>query len=236
MLRYQLCGRTEGDFNPSCENFIANLDVVRVRLGLGVIFAPKANFTNRVVVYGPEDRATNHIWFHRMPEDADGGIVKSRGVAIAFFNADCPLIAVRDGERLAALHGGFRCLWPRSRDEGGIIQALFKSYQFAPEKSEVFVGYGIGPCCYGMGFNPEIVEMMQDGMPLGKATRGPRAGQISIDLYRLICQQLIAEGVPAKNITIDYTCTACKGLPAQPQFYSNCRRDTGRNAALVWLD
>ncbi len=250
-LRHQIWGKERGNFDPSQdqEKFLNQLAAEGQSAGLNSIFAPTCAFTNRIVQLGEDDLLMDE-WFIRTRQPADGGIVEGPFDAVAFFNADCPIVAVHDKKRgrLAVLHAGYRCLIPAARynrrsaeeERRSIIQVLFEDKAFSPSNVEVFVGYGVGPCCYGFERNPSMRFDLQDGsldLPIGRATRGPRAWQKSIDLYALIEKQLGSVGVPEHRINVDYTCMGCFKDMSFPLYYSNCYDGpgAGRNASLAWF-
>lgn len=250
-LKHHILGIDDGNFdvnNPNIPllNVGAVLSMAKKRLGLDMVIAPRCNFTNTIVETGPEmERALpNELeWFLRTKQAADGVIVNAAFDAVAIFNADCPIVSVHDAvtDKLAVLHAGFRCLVPpnqKKTKERSIIQVLFEDHGFNAFQSQVFFGYGIGPCCYGVTSDkyPEIDDFEMD-IPYGKVTRGTRLGKKSIDLYQLILNQLLHCGVQEKHISADLTCTACAGV-YKPKYYSNCRsgRQPGRNASLAWIE
>lgn len=248
-LKHALWGVQYGDFNIAFKhgnNSTYLLNKGRERERLSIIFAPTCNFTNRIVRLGEEDMPISS-WLIRSRNEADGGIVDECDQGVVIFNADCPIIAVHEATtgRLAVLNGGFRCLVPekkkgqKNRDRS-IIRVLFEDHIFDPKNSKIFFGYGVGPCCYGAGHLEEVDPRFttSDDLPIGKATRGPRVGQRSVDLYQLIYNQLMDMKVPDRNIFRDLTCTSCAGLNAR-KYWSHCRDNQhlyGRNAALAWLD
>ncbi len=82
--------------------------------------------------------------------EGDGLISRKRGTVLVIKTADCmPIfLAHRDGEVIAALHGGWRGLC------NGIIPAAVKMLQemgFSPSELEAALGPSIGPCCYEVG-------------------------------------------------------------------------------------
>lgn len=251
VVKHQILGTDDGNFdvkNPAIPllNVGAVLSIARKKLGLDNIIAPRCNFTNNIVEIGPEiEKALPNdvTWFLRTKKEADGIIVNAPFDAVAIFNADCPIVAVHDlgADKLAVLHAGFRCLVPPNQKrtkERSIIRVLFEDHGFNPWESDVFFGYGIGPCCFGVTSDkyPEIDDFELD-IPYGKVTRGSRLGKKSIDIYQLILNQLLNCGVQEKSISADMTCTACAGI-YEPKYYSVTRFNddrVGRNASLAWM-
>ena len=235
----KLLGKKVGNFQYSGSEprvFLPAFGQLKRHLPVEVqtIFAPKCNFTTNIAATESGDYRKIVEGFSRSRNDADGCIIGTKQAGV-IFNADCPIIVIFDGsaDRLAILHGGFRCLIPEKNGEVGIIEKLFRDYSFMASIVDVFVGFGIGPCCFGAEHLPEVRAEMA-GLPLSRAIRGPRKGQKSLDLYRLIRTQLLQLGVPKKQMEIVRTCIACEG---RKEYYSNCYDGMycGRNAATAWL-
>ncbi len=246
-LYRDIWGKKHGDFNPlqlgysSGDYFEQNLERVRQSESLDLVFAPKCAFTDRVVELGKDDKEING-WLVRTNQFADGGVVTEPLHAVAILNADCPVVALFDVDapRLAVMHAGFRCLVPDNRKQRSIIRAAFDDHGFDPKTVKAFVGYGIGPCCYGAEHVPEVRDpMMGTDLPVGRATRGPRAGKRSIDLSQLAINQLLKIGVFEDNIVRELACTSCAKEQIDDAvefaFHSNVRKDQGRNATLLWF-
>lgn len=241
-IYHEIYGMNYGNFDyrvTAPRDVLSLLEKIKTSRLFGKIYGPRCQFTNRIVKIGQEDQNLSG-WYIRSKNPADGVIVENSRDAAAFFNADCPIVAVYDEvrERCAALHAGFRCLVPKKNKkfrERSILKVLFEDYGFEPKYVNVFFGYGIGPCCYGAEHYEELNDPTID-LPLGRATRGSRAGQKSIDIYKLIYNQLAALGVPGGKIRADLRCTSCDGLD-KPKYFSNVRvLPEGRNAVLIWLD
>jgi copper oxidase (laccase) domain-containing protein len=242
---YSSWGKERGNFNPE-QDPAALLDLINDNRGkneIKLFLAPRCAFTNKIVSRGEDDDKWVD-WFYRTKSPADGAIVISPKEAVMIFNADCPIVAILDENagRLAVLHAGFRCLVPAPRkgaDTRSIIRVAFEDHHFKPNEVCVFVGFGIGPCCYGAEHWPELAVTSAMDLPIGRATRGPRAGRRSVDLYALIRNQLFKIGVPAKKIEMDYSCTACARHSGynNNHYWSNCwdGRACGRNATFAWF-
>lgn len=247
-LRREILGKVAGDFrldhflgkdptvsvSPRVELLKLVREKIKKRFGLEGLFTTRSHFTNRVVAKsGADQRWTD--WFIISREVADGGIVEGVRQAVVYFTADCPITAVYDPiyGRLGVLHSSFRCLVSKGGLGESIVRALFREHGFSPQSAKVFVGFGIGPCCYGIEHFREDLWARFFRNFTSHARRGPREGQLSFDLHAFIVSELLASGVPIESIEVDYHCTAC-----DESFHSHCREgpEAGRNAALAWLE
>ncbi len=250
-LHRVLWGKERGDFHPSqpLDDLIQLISTNKKRMHpFPEIFAPRCDFTTRIVESGKDDDIPDPVssWFIRTKQPADGGIVDGPFKPVMIFNADCPVVAVLDTSKpqLAVLHAGFSCLVPPAclnrkapaSAKRGIIQVLFEDHGFTTGTSQVFVGYGIGPCCYGATNRPEIDDPTLD-IRIGRATRGPRAGQRSVDLYQMIEDQFLKLGIPKERIEMDSACTACCRDFGVSLYHSHCWDGpvAGRNAAMFFF-
>lgn len=242
-LHKKIFGLHEGNFDPDQPDFddlLDNLANYLVDEDLKSIVWPSCAFTNRIAVY-PQGMKKWSEGLLSTAQPADGIIIKEDGVACAIFNADCPVVIIgeEDSDRLAIIHAGFRNLIRKDKKDFSILRAPFAGYGFDPKKSIAWIGYGIGPCCYGAEHLPEIDDPTVD-LPIGRATRGPRSQSSrparSVDLYELIRRQLLKLQMNPRRIIADPTCTSCAGF-SRPEYHSNCRdgAQAGRNLVLVWF-
>lgn len=280
-LYRQLIGRIPygdtADFKPSNhsrEQFMEKISMARhhfLTVRPYSLFAPTVAFTNRVVRLGEDDDVwgrmekqddydgeeryigTRDVWQEiliRTKSSADGGIVTGEKKAVAIFNGDCPTVALYENDRLAALHCGFRTLVRENKDESNIIEVAMR--EFDPKKTKVWVGHGIGPCCWVPEYDdkPEILDPKKSRhtdlltQSLSKTTeKSPfGAGHVSVDLYRLIKGLLLEAGIPEDSIRINSRCTGCAEENGKPLFWSYNRfrarkqQADGRNMSVVFLD
>lgn len=155
---------------------------------------------------------------HAAPDvDADASITGRRGVVLSILVADCLaiLLASSKGDRIAAIHAGWRGL------ADGIIAETVRHMQ--SQDLVAWLSPAIGPCHYEVG---DDVRNRFD-TPRGFTRTRDRWRMDLADIARL---QLSSAGVSAVYGGGD--CTHCDS----ERFYS-FRRDgvTGRMAALIWL-
>lgn len=167
-------GRDFGNFKPTAPEFYSNLESVRQRYGLQVIFAPSLAFTRRSSSLTDEDEQLFALTADsklplkelregivRTDEKADGGIIffdelpdwlDPSKVAIAGFNADCPFIVgfEKDINALFMLHAGLGCIHQKGQtDRKTIVDDLIDKFGLNPRAINVYVSAGIQQCCYG---------------------------------------------------------------------------------------
>jgi copper oxidase (laccase) domain-containing protein len=239
-LRYLPLGKLTEDFRPERFSTVTQFqkritDIMRGNFTR--VIAPRCEFTNNIVAFAAEkDQGESRFFWSR--DRADGAIVEKAGEGVVIFNADCPVVSVFEVKRnrLAVLHVGFRSLFSPGEEKMNIIQRLFESYDFPRESVSVLIGFGIGPCCYGVHEAPT-------GVPAYVAERGPRKGKPSIDLKELIRKEFMACGVSPTAIRADSGCTACAGRRGDDDpngnYHSYCwdgETQAGRNAIFIGLN
>lgn len=145
---------------------------------------------------------------------ADGAVTTERLHPILITGADCPTVFLSDGERLVALHCGWRPVAAGIIEEGA---AFFEGGPF-----DAVVGPGICQDHFEVG--PEVVEA------LGKDGEAAADGR-QLDLVAVIRARLSRAG--AELIHVVDRCTYC-----EPDVFFSHRRDggvTGRQAGVAWL-
>lgn len=152
---------------------------------------------------------------------------------LAVFTADCvPIVLWAARARaLALLHAGWRGTLGKIAAAG--VSRLEDDWQVRADEVVVFLGPGVGPCCYDVG---------DDVARAAEAAFGKKAGQVlteergvrRLDLYR--ANELAAQeaGVLPENIYRVATCTSCEaGL------FISARRDgsaAGRLMAVAAIE
>jgi YfiH family protein len=154
--------------------------------------------------------------------EADAIISFEPGQVCAVMTADClpVLLCSRSGDRVAAVHAGWRGL------AAGVLQAAVAALNVAPAGLLAWLGPAIGPAVYEVGH--EVTTAFREEFPAGFKRRGERW---LMDLYSLARLKLQGAGVTAIYGGGFCTCSDSE------RFFSY-RRDgeTGRMASLVWLE
>ncbi len=175
---------------------------------------------NRVIDAGLIDPGT----VSNGPLEADGAVSHRPGVICAVLTADClpVLLCDRAGQRVAALHAGWRGL------AAGILEAGVTALAAAPAEVLAWLGPAIGPQAYEIGAEVRRAFLADD--PAAAVAFTPsRPGHWHMDIYALARRRLRRAGVTAVYGGDHCTFTESRA------FYS-WRRDgtTGRMASVIW--
>jgi YfiH family protein len=164
-------------------------------------------------VHGNAVRVVTHADVATRPR-ADGMATREPGIILGIFTADCvPVLMVSSRPQIAcALHAGWRGVL------AGIAPAgVRRMEQLGTPASAIRVALGpsIGPCCFEV--DAELAGRFVQEIP-GSALRARdgKPGKAFLNLRGIICDQLIAAGVPAHAITNSGPCTRC----ARDQYFS----------------
>lgn len=191
-----------GDMHPLSDGFDERFKELREIVNYSKFFFPSLDGTN--MVFSDE----KNVWEETLPglyrtKPKSDGVVSSH--AMGMFNADCPAGVIhfasedRKIQKLMFLHVGLNSL---ARDKP-ITDAIFEQPGLRVKKA--WYGCGIGPCCYGLSRRDD--RLSHAYFSIKKATKGPRKGQVSVDLADLFGNQLMNEC----SIELDDICTACSG-------------------------
>lgn len=190
------------------------------------------------------------------PLAGDGMITNLPGLALGILVADCfPVLLVdRKNRAVGAFHCGWRPTVKRMVEKGlGIMR-----YEFGTRPQDVCaaIGPGIQSCCYAVGeelkekfesqftYAADLFHTVQESDPVREKypllfmnQRAPGHGDLCIklhlDLREANRRQLLALGVPEKNISALPHCTACD----RSKFFSHRAEKgvTGRMMAVIGL-
>lgn len=194
-------GRLTEDDSRTVES---NIERVRTQIGLDELQLLKQ-------VHGGKLHRSNDAEMAEMPE-ADAAVTTLPARGLLATGADCPPVAVSDGDRVAIVHCGWR---PLAAD---IIATV--TSEFAPGFSAA-IGPGICQDHYEVG--DEVIEQL--GVDGAKHSDGRQ-----LDLRGVIRSMLNAAG--ASSVQDVDRCTYC-----EPEHFYSHRRDggvTGRQAGIVW--
>jgi YfiH family protein len=190
------------------------------------------------------------------PLSGDGLVTNTPGVLLGIQTADClPIILVDTKHKaIGVFHAGWRGTVKRIVEKGaGEMRRYFGTM---PRDLKVAIGPGIHNCCYAVG--PEVRDQfhsqfeyaaklfheveefdeVREKYPMLFLTaRAPGHSvmpkKIYLDLAEANRRQLLAIGVPAKNIFVSKLCTSCH--PDQLFSYRADKTVTGRMMAVAGI-
>lgn len=164
--------------------------------------------------------------------DCDATVCAHPSLTLVSFSADCLLLLFVDPVRrvIANAHSGWKGTSLNIAAQTASTMAA--SYGSSPRDLEVFIGPGIGPCCFEISG-----ELAEKASPLLLVTSGKRIkeheGRFYWDLPGTNRDQLLEIGVLPDNIIDTSLCTSC-----HPELFFSYRREkglTGRMASLLNL-
>ncbi len=167
------------------------------------------------------------------PLAGDGLITNTPGLLLAIQTADCLPIVLADPKRrgVGVFHAGWRGTVKRIVEKGvGEMRRYFGS---RAQDLRAAIGPGIHQCCYAVGqevrdqfesqfaYADKLFRVVEESDPVREkypmlflTARAPGHSElpkkIYLDLVEANRQQLLAAGVPAKNIKTSSLCTNCR--------------------------
>ena len=181
----------------------------------------------------------------------DGLITATPGLLIAIQTADClPMILVDTNLRaVGVFHAGWRGTVKRIVEKG--VGEMFRCFGSLPRDLKAAIGPGIQGCCYEVGeevrtkfesqfaYAPSLFREVKDSDPVREkypllflTARAPGHSElpkrIFLDLVEANRQQLIAAGVPKKNIEMSPLCTNC-----HPELLFSYRAEKGKTGRMM---
>jgi polyphenol oxidase len=190
------------------------------------------------------------------PLVGDGLVTNAPGIALGVQTADCfPVLLIDKKNRaVGAFHAGWRGTVQRIAEKG--LGLMRHEYGTRPEDVLAAIGPGIQECCYEVGeelkanfesqfgYAQELFRDSQESDPVRQKypmlfmnQRAPGHGDLCLklflDLSKANRRQLIAAGVPEKNISAHKDCTSCD----PKKFFSHRaeKGNTGRMMAIVGI-
>jgi YfiH family protein len=186
----------------------------------------------------------------------DGLVTNLPGIALGVQTADCLPVLLVDvkNKAVGAFHAGWRGTAQRMVEKG--VGTMRHEYGSLPEDIYAVIGPGIQKCCYSVGeelrsefqsqfsYADELFHEIQESDPVREKypmlflnARAPGHGDqcinVHLDLREANRRQLLAVGVPEKQITSLEDCTACN---TRRLFSHRAEKgNTGRMMAVVGI-
>jgi len=165
--------------------------------------------SNRVLVANPGECG-----------EGDALISEQLGLALCVVTADCVPVLLADGQRIAAVHAGWRGL------VANVLRAAVHRFEH-PQRVTAWIGPAIGACCYEVGEDVAARIAAAAGREVISA-REP--GRPHADLRATATAQLEAVGITdLRHVPL---CTRCEDRILWS--YRRDGRGGGHNLALIW--
>jgi purine-nucleoside/S-methyl-5'-thioadenosine phosphorylase / adenosine deaminase len=154
--------------------------------------------------------------------EADAAVTATPGAALAIHTADCAPVALLSDRAVGAVHAGWRGL------AAGVVEATVAALR---DLGAGDVRAVLGPCIHAECYEFGEAELGQLAARYGPAVRGTTGdGRPALDVPATVRAALRAAGIA--DVDQIATCTGCDA-----RFFSHrVRRDTGRQAMVVWLE
>jgi len=185
------------------------------------------------------------------PPPGDGLITATPGLLLAIQAADCLPVTLVDTKRRAVgvLHAGWRGTVQRVVEKG--VGEMFRCFGSRASDLKAAIGPGIQGCCYEVGeevrtrfesqfaYAASLFREVKESDPVREKypllflnARAPGHGElpkkIFLDLVEANRQQLLAAGVPEKNIEALPFCTNC-----HPELLFSYRAEKGKTGRMM---
>lgn len=192
----------------------------------------------------------------QQPLSGDGLITATPGLLLAIQTADCLPVILVDSKRHAVgvFHAGWRGTVQRIVEKG--VGEMHRHFGTRPGDIKAAIGPGIQGCCYEVGedvrtkfesqfeYGASLFREVKDSDPVREkypllflTARAPGHSdlpkKIFLDLVEANRRQLLAAGVPKKNIEASPLCTNCH--PDQLFSYRSEKGKTGRMMAAAGI-
>lgn len=138
----------------------------------------------------------------------DALITNEPGIVLLTLHADCTPVLIVDpiGQAVASIHAGWR--GTVADVPGATVRAMSEAFGSRPEDLRVFVGPGIGSCCYDVGDDVVTAWRRRVGSS-GEQAIITSAGRMVFDVPVAISLLLDRAGVRSDQIELSGICTRC---------------------------
>ena len=183
----------------------------------------------------------------------DGLITATPGLLLAIQTADCLPVILVDSKRHAVgvFHAGWRGTVKRIVEKG--VGEMFRCFGAQARDIKAAIGPGVQSCCYEVGeqvrtkfesqfaYAAKLFREVKDSDPVREkypllflTARAPGHGELPpklfLDLVEANRQQLLAAGVPKRNIESSPLCTNC-----HPELLFSYRAEKGKTGRMMGI-
>jgi hypothetical protein len=187
---------------------------------------------NSVVVVGKKEQGRGALDYKTSLPGYDAMVCRTPGIMLTTFYADCiPIYLFDPDHRVVAIaHSGWKGTMGRIAVH--TLRVMQKEFGCSPNNTEVFIGPGIGSCCFIIG--GDLVKQVKKEFCGLEGILNYKLNKYTWDLPLTNRRMLEEEGVRPENIIDCRLCTSCN----QEVFFSYRREEgkTGRMAAAIGLN
>lgn len=200
-------------------------------LGLDAMVSCQQIHGNQVGIVTRQHRGKGAYSDHTAIAGWDGMITNQNDLILTTFYADCiPLFFFDPIKRVIAIaHSGWKGTYLMIAEK--TVQAMVKDMGCLPADIQVFIGPGIGACCYRI--QPDLVQKVRGRFRDFSDIIYEDEQGYTWDLKATNEQILMMTGIPGDNIITCPLCTSCN-----PERFFSYRREeglTGRMGAAIAL-
>lgn len=187
---------------------------------------------NSVAIVGKDERGRGALDYNTSLPGYDAMVCRTPGIMLSTFYADCfPIYLFDPGQRVVAIaHSG----WKGTMGQIAVqtLKVMQTEFGCSPENTEVFIGPGIGGCCFQIG--QDLVKQVKEEFPGLNGILNYEFNKCTWDLPLTNRLMLQDNGVRPDNIIDCGLCTSCN-----PEVFFSYRQEegiTGRMAAAIGLN
>jgi len=197
------------------------------------------DINNEFIENNPELIKNTPSFSVHSPSDisADGLITNISMIPLMVMGADCNLILMADVKKkaVAAIHAGWKGVLKKI--ELKAVNMFKANYGSDLEDIFVFIGPSIRNCCFKV--TKETLDLFtniyKNNLPSKRLKKDSgNTDYYSVDLVRIIKNNLINSGIPKNNITDSGMCTFCN----EDNLFFSYRKEkiTGRHAGIIMIE
>ncbi len=181
--------------------------------------------SDRVLVVD-ETYRNNGAWWYDIPVGYDAVITQSRNTTLLARTADCGTVLLYDPikKAIGAVHSGWK-----GTVKGVIVNAVNKMVeQYGCDPQDIIAVCGPSICKDCFKVHVDCANEFFNAFGKGKYDVALDDGRYSIDMWRIMKDQLLSCGIKDENISMAQDCTCCDA-----ENYFSHRRGKGKSGIML---